>query len=204
MGGVDRLEATRALVELLTHELVVAALGNPAYDLFLAGDRDENFYMWGAMGLAGSVGLGLALALPGRRVVVLDGDGAVLMNLNALATIGSLRPANLVHVVWDNGSYDLTGGQPTAAARGVRLAAVARACGYDPVEEVEDLAAFRACMKRALADRRGPWFVWVRTLPTRPREVPLEALRRRWVQLEPFMDRAQGRGAEGPLQGQIR
>ena len=92
----DRLEATRAIVELAGGAPIVASLGHPAYDLFAAGDRPQNFYTWGSMGLASSIGLGLALARPDLRVIVLDGDGSLLMNLGSLATIGLLQPTNLV------------------------------------------------------------------------------------------------------------
>ena len=108
---------------------IVASLGHPAYDLFAAGDRPANFYTWGSMGLASSVGLGLAVARPTRRVFVLDGDGSLLMNLGSLASIGLLRPANLVLVVMDNESYGTTGGQETATAHGADLEAAARAMG---------------------------------------------------------------------------
>ena len=93
---MTRLEATRVIVELAGDAPIVASLGHPAYDLFAAGDRPQNFYTWGSMGLASSIGLGLALARPDVRVFVLDGDGSLLMNLGSLATIGLLRPANLV------------------------------------------------------------------------------------------------------------
>ena len=89
---MTRLDATRAIVGLAGAEPIVASLGHPAYDLFAAGDRPTNFYTWGSMGLASSIGLGLAMAQPGRRVFVLDGDGSLLMNLGSLATIGSAAP----------------------------------------------------------------------------------------------------------------
>src|SRR6186997_245739 len=108
---MTRLEATRLLVAAIDAEPIVASLGHPAYDLFAAGDRPRNFYTWGSMGLASSVGLGLALARPDVRVFVLDGDGSLLMNLGSLATIGLLQPANLVLVVMDNQLYATTGGQ---------------------------------------------------------------------------------------------
>src|SRR5436853_7661412 len=108
---MTRLEATRHLRAMLKHEPVIASLGHPAYDLFAAGDRPENFYTWGSMGLASSMGLGLAMARPDLRVFVLDGDGSLLMNLGSLATIGWTRPKNLVLIVWDNGEYGTTGGQ---------------------------------------------------------------------------------------------
>src|SRR6186713_1424465 len=120
---MNRLEATRALSTWFGDDAVIASLGHPAYDLFTAGDRDANFYTWGSMGLASSIGLGLAMAQPDRRVIVLDGDGSLLMNLGSLATIGWVQPKNLVVIVWDNALYGTTGGQDTATTYGADLAA---------------------------------------------------------------------------------
>ena len=126
---MTRLEATRLIVELAGDAPIIASLGHPAYDLFASGDRPQNFYTWGSMGLASSVGLGLALARPDVRVIVIDGDGSLLMNLGSLATIGLLRPSNLVVVVMDNEEYATTGGQPTPTAHGADLEATGRAMG---------------------------------------------------------------------------
>ena len=126
---MNRLEATRLLVSLVGDSPIVASLGHPAYDLFAAGDRPANFYTWGSMGLASSIGLGLAIGRPDLRVVVLDGDGSLLMNLGSLATIAALQPRNLVLIVWDNEEYGTTGGQPTPTAGGADLAGAARALG---------------------------------------------------------------------------
>jgi len=126
---MTRLEATRVIVGQAGDAPIVASLGHPAYDLFAAGDRPQNFYTWGSMGLASSIGLGLALARPDVRVFVLDGDGSLLMNLGSLATIGLLQPANLVVVVMDNEEYATTGGQKTPTAHGADLAAAAGAMG---------------------------------------------------------------------------
>ncbi|MGH2375966.1 MAG: thiamine pyrophosphate-dependent enzyme, partial [bacterium] len=101
-----RLDAIRGLADMLGTQPVLANLGGNTYDLFAAEDRPENFYMWGAMGSVSSVGLGLALARPDLRVIVLDGDGSLLMNLGSLATISALRPPNLVHIVFDNRMYE--------------------------------------------------------------------------------------------------
>jgi sulfopyruvate decarboxylase subunit beta len=130
---MNRLEATRILVEVADAAPIVASLGHPAYDLFAAGDRPQNFYTWGSMGVASSIGVGLALAKPEMRVFVVDGDGSLLMNLGSLATIGLLQPANLVLVVMDNEAYATTGGQPTPTAHGADLAAAARAMRVDAV-----------------------------------------------------------------------
>jgi sulfopyruvate decarboxylase subunit beta len=128
---VTRLEATRVIVDLAGDAPIVASLGHPAYDLFAAGDRPQNFYTWGSMGMASSIGLGLALARPDQRVFVLDGDGSLLMNLGSLATIGLLRPKNLALVVMDNEEYATTGGQKTPTAHGADLEGAARAMRID-------------------------------------------------------------------------
>jgi len=155
---MNRLEATRRLRALLNTEAVVASLGHPAYDLFEAGDRPENFYTWGSMGLASSIGLGLAMAQPHRHVVVLDGDGSLLMNLGSLATIATVRPPNLVLIVWDNQEYGTTGGQPTATAYGANLAGAARALGIVQVLTVREPVAFDLSVEQALREP-GPWVI---------------------------------------------
>jgi thiamine pyrophosphate-dependent acetolactate synthase large subunit-like protein len=143
---MTRLEATRLIVELAGGAPIVASLGHPAYDLFAAGDRPQNFYTWGSMGLASSIGLGLALARPDLRVFVLDGDGSLLMNLGSLATIGLLRPANLVVVVMDNEEYATTGGQATPTAHGADLDAAARAMGIAATATVRTSAELRSAV----------------------------------------------------------
>lgn len=110
--------------------LVVTGLGSATWDLASLGDRPENFYLWGAMGNAAMIGLGLAIAQPERRVVVVTGDGEMLMGLASLTTIGARRPANLAICVLDNERYTETGRQPTATGLGTDLAAVAAACGF--------------------------------------------------------------------------
>jgi sulfopyruvate decarboxylase subunit beta len=130
---MTRLEATRAICTVAGDAAIIASLGHPAYDLFAADDRPRNFYTWGSMGLASSIGLGLALARADLRVFVLDGDGSLLMNLGSLATIGLLHPPNLVVIVMDNEEYATTGRQPTPTAYGADLDAAARAMRVDAV-----------------------------------------------------------------------
>src|SRR5262245_16096065 len=120
---MTRFEATRIVVAHAADAAIIASLGHPAYDLFAAGDRPRNFYTWGSMGLASSVGLGLALARADVQVIVIDGDGSLLMNLGSLATIGLLHPANYVLVVMDNEQFATTGGQSTPTANGADLEA---------------------------------------------------------------------------------
>ena len=155
---MTRLEATRQLVSALGGEPIVASLGHPAYDLFAAGDRPANFYTWGSMGLASSIGLGLALARPELRVFVLDGDGSLLMNLGSLATIGWTGPENLVLIVWDNEEYGTTGGQETATAHGADLAAAARALGIRASVTVRAADELGRAIARARTEA-GPWAI---------------------------------------------
>lgn len=155
---MTRLDATRRLLALITDEPVIASLGHPAYDLFTAGDRPENFYTWGSMGLASSIGLGLAMAQPSRRIVVLDGDGSLLMNLGSLATIAAVAPPNLVVIVWDNELYGTTGGQPTATAAGADLERVARALGINNAVTVRASETFDAAVERT-GREPGPWVI---------------------------------------------
>ena len=146
--NVNRLDATRIVVDFAGVAPIVASLGHPTYDLFAAGDRPQNFYTWGSMGLASSIGLGLALACPDTRVFVLDGDGSLLMNLGSLATIGLLRPSNLVVIVMDNEEYATTGGQKTPTALGADLEAAARAMGIAESTTIRTQDEMRAALAR--------------------------------------------------------
>ena len=126
---MQRLEATRVAVELAGDAPIVGGVGNSTFDL-VPFDRPRNFYMWNSMGMASSIGLGLALARPDLRVVVLDGDGSVLMNLGTFATLARYRPRNLIHVIFDNGSLLSTGGFESQTFSGVTdLDAIARGAG---------------------------------------------------------------------------
>ena len=124
--------------------LVIAGLGSTAWDITAAGDADLSFPMWGAMGQAAMMGLGLALAQPKRRVVVITGDGEMLMGIGSLATIGVQQPSNLTVVVIDNERYGETGMQRTHTADGVDLTSVAAACRFKhAITATKDVAAVR-------------------------------------------------------------
>jgi thiamine pyrophosphate-dependent acetolactate synthase large subunit-like protein len=138
---MQRLDATRVAVDLAGDAPIVGGVGNSTFDL-VPFDRPANFYMWNSMGMASSIAHGLALARPDLRVVVLDGDGSLLMNLGSLATEITCDVRNLIHVVWDNGGWEITGGQPAGSAFGVDLEAVARACGYARTATVDTLDDF--------------------------------------------------------------
>jgi len=143
--------------------LVVAGLGSTAWDISAAGDSPLSFPMWGAMGTAAMVGLGLALAQPSRRVLVITGDGEMLMGMGSLATIGVQKPRNLAIAVIDNERYGETGMQATHTASGVDLAGVARACGFGATAVVRSDADF-ASARKALLGEPGPVFMQVKVV----------------------------------------
>ena len=157
-------EAVTAVAKALTDQLVVCTTGFISRDACAAADRPGNFYMIGSMGLAPAIGLGLAVTRPSRRVVVFDGDGALLMALGTLAMTVQLKPANFYHVVFDNGAYASTGNQPTPA-RDVALDAVATAAGYPRVVRVEEERALAAALAPWLAGP-GPAFLLVKCAPS--------------------------------------
>jgi len=158
MSKLSRAQGSTLLYGKLQDEVVLGGIGGPTYDLYGAGDRNRNLYTWGSMGMISSMGLGLALARPDLRVIVLDGDGALLMNLGSLATIARKAPPNLVHIVWDDEAYETTGRQPTHTASGTDLAAIAAGAGIRQALTVTDTAGFSAALDRAL-QARGPWFI---------------------------------------------
>jgi sulfopyruvate decarboxylase subunit beta len=144
-----RLEALESIYPDLEGSIVVTIMGATAAELQSLGHRPNFFYLQHAMGLASSVGLGIALARPKLPVVVLDGDGSVLMNLGGLTTLARYRPRNLVHVVFDNESLLSVGGFPTATSTGSDLAGIARAAGVPNTATVRTLDEFRAAFATA-------------------------------------------------------
>jgi thiamine pyrophosphate-dependent acetolactate synthase large subunit-like protein len=165
----DRVLKRREVVAHLLRErgglLVVSGLGAPSYDVAAAGDHPLNFYLWGAMGGTALMGLGLSLAQPERRVLVITGDGEQLMGLGGLATIAVQRPPNLALVILDNERYGETGQQLTHTAGGVDLASVAKACGFARAQMFtgpEELDALRDMIHHA----PGPNFAVVKVAST--------------------------------------
>jgi thiamine pyrophosphate-dependent acetolactate synthase large subunit-like protein len=169
-----RLERRAAMATLLADRgddlLVVPGLGSTCWDLAAAGDNDRNFYLWGAMGGAAMIGLGLALAQPDKRVAVITGDGEMLMGLGALATIGIQKPPNLAVIVFDNGVYGETGMQPSHTQSGVDLLKVAAGCGIDPCLEVHDETGL-ADLAARLKSLNGTIFARVLIEPVDPPRV---------------------------------
>lgn len=183
-GKINRLEATRYLVGRAPQALIVAGPGNAKFDLAATGDRPQHFYLWNSLGLAASIGLGLALVQPKQQIIVLDGDGGTLMNPGALMTIARLAPSNLLHIVWDNAQYQLTGGQPTATAKVTDLAAMGRGMGIQHVATVNRMSEFEPELEIWLT-KPGPWLVVAKIdnspAPARPPKDPV------WIKLR-FME----------------
>jgi len=146
-NGVDRRDFVARLIAEIPDALIVTGLGSASYDVFAAGDRDQNMYLWGAMGGAAPLALGLALAQPEKPVVVITGDGEHLMGVGSLATIAAKQPANLTLVVLDNGHFGETGMQRSHSSLGADLVAVAQGFGIadaysiDALDGIADLAA---------------------------------------------------------------
>ena len=153
-----RREVVKSLLMDRGDLLVVAGLGAPAWDVAAAGDSSLDFPMWGAMGGAVMTGLGLALAQPDRRVLVITGDGEMLMGLGSLATVAAQAPANLAVVVLDNERYGETGMQPTHTAHGADLAAIAQGSGFPVTALARDEDALATAVNLA-RDARGPVFI---------------------------------------------
>ncbi|MDR3523241.1 MAG: thiamine pyrophosphate-dependent enzyme [Acetobacteraceae bacterium] len=169
-GSLERRAVVARLLEGRKDLLVVTGLGSAAYDVMAAGDHDNNYYLWAAMGSAAMVGLGLANAQPNKQVLVVTGDGELLMGLGALATIAVQQPANLAIAVLDNGHYGETGMQVSHAGYGVDLHKVAAACGFASTVEItgmDGVDAFRA----SLAVQSGPRLATIRISAEEPPRV---------------------------------
>lgn len=167
---MKRYEAIEAIIKALRgDELVISANGSISKEMFSIRDSSCNFYMLGSMGLASSIGFGLAFSLPNRKVVVIDGDGNILMNLGSLATIGHFSPSNLIHFVLDNGAYATTGGQPTVSNT-VNLEEVANATGFRIAKRVTSNEDLNLSIKKVLSSN-GPSFILVE-IEKGEREVP--------------------------------
>ena len=167
---MKRYEAIEVITESLKgDELVISANGMISRELFSIKESPNNFYMLGSMGLASSVGFGLAFSLSNKKVVVIDGDGNILMNLGSLATIGHFAPSNLIHFVLDNEMHASTGGQPTVSNT-MRLEEVASASGFKMVRKVNSIEELGMIVREVLSSE-GASFVLVK-IEKGEREVP--------------------------------
>ena len=159
---MNRFELTQRLVgQLKRDEAVIGGIGNANFDLWASGQRPQNFYMLGSMGLAIPIALGVAIAQPQRHAIALEGDGSLLMQLGCLATVAQLAPKNLTMVVWDNGIYQITGSQPTPGAAHADLVAIARGAGLANSAWAADEDDFDRLVAAALHDG-GPSLIAVR------------------------------------------
>ena len=148
---MERAGCIQMIYPELEDTIVVTIMGACAQELYDLGDRDNFFYLQHAMGLASSIGLGLAMHLPNERVIVLDGDGSVLMNLGTFVTMARYRPRNLIHVVFDNGSLLSTGGFESQTAAGITdIAAIARGAGIEQVATASNTIEFGEAFLAAL------------------------------------------------------
>lgn len=163
----DRREFVSKLLSALPDALVVTGLGSASYDVFAAGDRDKNYYLWGAMGGSTSLALGLALAQPDKSVVVITGDGEQLMGIGSLATIAAKQPRNLTIVVLDNGHFGETGMQRSHTSMGTDLVAVAKGCGIADAFAVDGIELCGEIADR-VATRQGPTFLRVSIASNEP------------------------------------
>jgi len=171
--AMNRRDAVARLLAVRDDALVVTGLGSPSYDVHACGDRDANYYLWGAMGGAALVGLGLAQARPGQRVMVITGDGEQLMAMGSLATIRVARPTNLDIIVLDNQHYAETGMQGSHTGAGIDLSAVAAACGFAATGCVRTLDEVDALSQRLRQPADGPrLFVLKVQAENLPRSLP--------------------------------
>ncbi|SON53886.1 Acetolactate synthase isozyme 2 large subunit [Hartmannibacter diazotrophicus] len=165
---MNRSDLTRRLVaKLQSEEAVIAGIGNNNFDLWASGQRPQNFYMLGSMGLATSIALGVALGQPQRKVFALDGDGSILMQLGSLGTVASVAPKNLAVVIWDNGIYQITGAQKTLTSSGVDIAAIGRGAGIANSQWAADEEHFEALVDNALRED-GPSLIVARIDDAKP------------------------------------
>jgi thiamine pyrophosphate-dependent acetolactate synthase large subunit-like protein len=159
---MNRFDLTKRLVGQLSHdEAVIGGIGNANFDLWASGQRPQNFYMLGSMGLTIPIAFGVALAQPQRHVVALEGDGSLLMQLGCLATVAMRAPKNLTIIVWDNGIYQITGSQPTASGSTADLVAIARGAGVANSAWAADEDDFNRLIASALKDG-GPSLIAAR------------------------------------------
>jgi thiamine pyrophosphate-dependent acetolactate synthase large subunit-like protein len=170
---LNRRDAVIALLKDRGSLLVISGLGSPSFDVHYAGDSDANYYLWGAMGSAALMGLGLAQARPNRNVLVITGDGEQLMGLGGLATIAIAKPKNLTIVVLDNGHFGETGMQKSHTGLGLDLARIGAACGFAESLLIEDPAGVEAVRAQVQQAADGPRLYVIRVKPeTLPRSLP--------------------------------
>jgi len=169
---MNRFDITQRMLKLLRNdEAVIGGIGYSNFDLWGAsgGKRTQNFYMLGSMGLAVPIALGVAIAQPQRRVIALEGDGSILMELGSLATVASRRQKNLAIVILDNGAYQITGGQATVTGDCADIVGIARASGIAQSAWAADESAFEELIAQSLRED-GPWLIGCRIDNAKPKD----------------------------------
>ena len=156
-----RKEAIEIVTKEIKNSPIVSANGFISRDLFNVYDKKNNFYMIGSMGLASSIGLGVAIKNPKKRIFIFDGDGNILMNLGSLVTIGSLKPKNLVHIIFDNSSHESTGGQPTNS-KYVKIKKIAESANYT-VYETNNKSKLNSILKN-IRNKKGPLMIIIKII----------------------------------------
>ncbi len=181
---MKRYDAIKKIVESLNNELVVCNIGTPSRELYNIKDRKENFYMLGSMGLVSSIAFGLAISKPHKKIVCIDGDGSILMNLGSLSTIANNQPQNLSLVVIDNGTYGSTGDQKTYTSKKTNLATIAKGAGFESIKVIikeEDIMPYLKNLGI------GCHFILIKVEPgnARVKNVPLkpEELKKRFMRV---------------------
>ncbi|MET3580341.1 thiamine pyrophosphate-dependent acetolactate synthase large subunit-like protein [Mesorhizobium robiniae] len=170
---MDRRVAVKKLLDARDGALVVTGLGSPSYDVHAAGDRNDNYYLWGAMGGAALIGLGLAQAQPQKRVMVITGDGEQLMAFGSLATISVARPRNLDLIVLDNQHFGETGMQSSHTGKGIGFEKVAAACGFWETAELRTLDEIDTLCEQLRRSTDGPRLFVLKITPENlPRSLP--------------------------------
>lgn len=168
---MNRLEAIKLIINKLSgNELLVHANGAISRESFFCKDREKNFYLLGSMGLASSVGLGIALCQPEKKIIILDGDGNILMGFGNLALIGALRPKNLIHIVLDNGVYGTTGDQPSISPE-LEFSKIALASGYTKAYLIKASKELTNTFTDSLK-QSGPHFFHIKISKDVPKKCP--------------------------------
>jgi len=181
---MKRYDAIKKIVESLNDELIVCNLGAPSRELYNIQDREENFYMLGSMGLVSSISFGLAISKPNKKVICIDGDGSLLMNLGSLSTIANNHPQNLTLIVIDNSSYGSSGDQKTYTSHKTNLDVIAKGAGFESIIVIKEIENIVPNLKNL---RVGCYFVLIKVDPgnAQVENVPLqpEELKERFMKV---------------------
>ena len=161
---MKRYECLKELSKYINdNDIIITNVGGVTLEWNSIKDKDSNLYVWHSLGLASSIGLGVALSTPEKRVFVLDGDGSLLLNLGSLTTIANQNPCNFVHIVFDNEAYEAPGGLPTATAGKAKLNKIAEGCGIVNSLEIDSIEEFEKTIKKVTLNN-GPWFLSVKVV----------------------------------------